>query len=333
VLEQGPRPAAEAVAHVLQACEALEYIHAQQIVHRDVKPRNLLATAHGTVLVDFGIARELAGGDDPGTRAIGTPYFMAPEVLVGEAVSPRADVFGLAATLWTLLVGRPPSYHDPLALADEVPGVTPQLERAVRDGLELVPEKRIATATAFAAALGARLDSEAGASLAVSAEAAVRPMGLLEAIVRAAAGVFEAAAASIALVEPVTRELVYQAAWGAAAEEVIGVRLEPGRGIAGAAVADGAGITVPDCRSDPRFAARIAEGTGYVPNTMLVTPLRRAGRVIGALQLLDRRDGSGFGAADLVRAESFAELVVTALDQPGLGATLSGPTLSGPAGA
>ena len=45
------------------------------------------------MLVDFGIAREV-DGDDPGTRAIGTPQFMAPEVLVGEAVSPRSDVFG-----------------------------------------------------------------------------------------------------------------------------------------------------------------------------------------------------------------------------------------------
>ena len=63
------------------------------------------------VLVDFGIATEI-DEEDPGTVGIGTPKFMAPEVFAGGVVSPRSDVFGLAATLWTLLVGKPPVYGE-----------------------------------------------------------------------------------------------------------------------------------------------------------------------------------------------------------------------------
>ena len=93
--------------YVRQACEALQYVHEQQIVHRDVKPQNLILGEDGVVLVDFGIATEI-DEDDPGTVGIGTPRFMAPEVFAGGVVSPRSDVFGLAATLWTLLAGHAP---------------------------------------------------------------------------------------------------------------------------------------------------------------------------------------------------------------------------------
>ena len=90
-----------------------------------------------------------------------------------------------------------------------------------------------------------------------------------------AAGVFGAAAASICLVDETTGELVYQSAWGAGAREIVGVRLPPGAGHRRAGGAESASAeAVPDCRTDPRFAARIAAGTGYVPYTMLVVPLR-----------------------------------------------------------
>ena len=69
-----------------------------------------------------------------------------------------------------------------------------------------------------------------------------------------------------------------------------------------------------DCRSDPRFAAQIAAGTGYVPRTMLVVPLLARRQPIGALSLLDRRDGGFYGSSDMERATMFAELAVTALD-------------------
>jgi Protein kinase domain/GAF domain len=304
-------PVEDAVTYARHACEALQYVHEQGIVHRDVKPRNLVLGASGVVLVDFGIAREL--GQDPGTRAIGTPQFMAPEILVGEEVSPRSDVYALGATLWTLLVGKPPAYQDRTRLVERVEGLTPELEEVLRGALELQPERRLASVAAFASALGAPLGVPAGKSLALSVSRPAAQRGLIEAIVRTAAGVFEAAATSIALVDAVTGELVYQAAWGAGADEIVGVRLPPEEGVAGSAVASGEGVAVPDCRSDRRFAAQIAKGTGYVPNTMLVAPLERDGDVVGALSVLDRRDGSPYGPADLVRARLFADLVVAAL--------------------
>jgi GAF domain-containing protein len=94
---------------------------------------------------------------------------------------------------------------------------------------------------------------------------------------------------------------------------VVGIRLPPGAGLAGAAMELGEGIVVPDCRQDPRFAAQVAAGIGYVPHTMLIVPLRRDGRSIGALSLVDRRDGLAFGPADVLRAELFAEIAVAAL--------------------
>jgi putative methionine-R-sulfoxide reductase with GAF domain len=305
-------PVPQAVAHGRQACEALQYVHEQNVIHRDVKPRNLILGEEGVVLVDFGIARE-QDALDPGTRAAGTPLYMAPEVLVGEAVSPRSDVYGLAATIWALLSGKPPAYHDETSLRHTVPGVSAELERTLRQALELRPERRVASVGALAAALGSPLGISTGESLAVSLPHTTTPRNLLEAIVRTAAGVFEAAASSVALLDAATGELIYQAAWGAGAREIVGVRLEPGAGLAGAAAATGEGIAVEDCRGDARFAAQIAAGTGYVPNTMLVVPLLRDGEALGALSVLDRRDGGAYTPADVPRAQLFADLAVAAL--------------------
>jgi hypothetical protein len=308
----------DAIEYTRQACEALQYVHDQQIIHRDVKPHNLiLGPEEGVVLVDFGVATEI-GVTDSGTVGIGTPRYMAPEVFAGGIVSTRADVFGIAATMWTLITGSPPVYGDPTKLAEQFPGVTPELEATLRSGLEIIPERRVTSVAAFANALGEPLRESQGASLALSLDEARGPRNMIEATVRAAAGVFEAAAASIALVNHATGELVYQAAWGAGANEIVGVRLPPGVGIAGAVVASADGVAVSDCRNDPRFAAQIAAGTGYVPNTMLVVPLKRGSglhaKPVGVLSILDRRDGGAYTQADVVRAEAFAELAVVALE-------------------
>ncbi len=308
-------PVDQAIAFVRQACEALQYVHDQQIVHRDVKPQNLILSEQGVMLVDFGIARVLGSeGEEEGTVGIGTPRFMAPEVFAGGRVSPRTDVFGAAATLWTLIAGRAPVYADPTKLSELIPDVTPELERTLGAGLELIPERRVASVAAFARALGAPLRTETGVSLAVSIDDPDASRSLLEAIVHTAAGVFGASAASICLVDEVTGELVYQAAWGAGAREIVGVRLPPRRGIAGGVVATGTAEAVPDCRSDPRFAATIAAGTGYVPHTMLVVPLVRGERPVGALSLLDRRDGRAYHQDDIEPAKLFASLTVKSFE-------------------
>jgi hypothetical protein len=298
---------------VRQACEALAYVHSQRVVHRDVKPANLILGEHGVVLVDFGIARE-GRGAHPGSGPIGTPLFMSPEVLAGGVVSPRSDVFGLGATLWTLVAGKAPGFLERSPLSAHAAGVGRAVDAAVGAALEPDPYLRLASVETFAQALGEDLGPGEGASLGSSIErAAAVPPALLVTIARSAAGVFGAAAASIALVDRERGELVYAAAWGAGAEEIVGVRLAPGTGIAGAVLAAGEPEAVPRCRDDARFAREIAAQTGYEPNTMLVFPMMRGTRAFGILQVLDRRDGGAFAAADLERGTAFVELALAAL--------------------
>src|SRR3954454_1190225 len=311
-------PIDDAIEYTRQACEALQYVHDQQIVHRDVKPANLIDAANpaAVVLVDFGVARQIGDEEqvDAGTVGIGTPRYMAPEVFAGGTVSARSDVFSLAATAWTLLTGKPPVYGDPTALSSVVPDAPDGLEACLRAGLELLPERRTSSCIAFASALGLPLAEQKGESLVETAvDRSDVEAAMLSAIVKASAGIFEAAACSVCLVDPVTKELVYQAALGAGAKKIVGVRLPQGKGLAASAFAAGTGLAIPDCRTDSRFQAQIAAGTGYVPYTMLVIPLRQGTRVVGALSVLDRRDGNPYTTDDIARGDLFAELAVTAL--------------------
>jgi transcriptional regulator with GAF, ATPase, and Fis domain len=238
---------------------------------------------------------------------------MAPEVFSGGRVSERSDVFSLAVTLVTLIAGSPPSYTDRAPLVGRYADVSPELDSALRSGMEFMPERRLPSVAAFAEALGRPLTSRQGAPLVTSLEADEGFRSVIEGVVRTAAGVFDAAAASIALADQSTGGLVFHAAWGAGAREIIGVRLAPGQGIAGAVHQSGSPIVLADCRSDPRFAADVAKGTNYVPVTMLVIPLMRRGQSVGTLSLLDRRDGQPYGSEDVSKAQLFADLAVSAL--------------------
>jgi hypothetical protein len=306
----------DAIEYARHGCEALQYVHGQQIVHRDVKPQNMILGDDGVVLVDFGVARALGSeqGEDQGTIAVGTPRYMAPEVFAGGTVSAASDIFSLAATLWTLLIGSPPRYGDVLKLEKIAPGLPPELAAALAGGLEMLPEQRISSAASFAEAVGVPLTGDRGHSLAQSLGRPTTRRRVMEAIVRTAAGMFDAAACSIALTDPKSGELVYEAAWGAGASEVVGMRLPPGVGIAGAVVASGEGVFVPECRKDPRFARQVAAGTGYVPYTMVTAPLMRDGKPIGVLAVLDRRDGGPYLREDLSKVMLFADLAVVSLD-------------------
>ena len=234
---------------------------------------------------------------------------MAPEVFAGGEVSPRADVFGLAATLWNLLTGEPPGYDDRTPLADSVPDVTPELEEAIRGGLEFIPQRRIASVEAFAQALGGPSLEGRGESLARSVERPAGPEDLMERIALTAAGVFDAAACSIALTDRATGELVYQTAWGAGASEIVGVRLQARARASAASIAASGKAEAVDCRNDPRFEAQIAAGTGYVPYTMLVVPLRRGERDDRRAARCSTAATAGvYGPRDIERAALFADL-------------------------
>jgi predicted Ser/Thr protein kinase len=111
IAAEGRLPPQRALEVAADVCAALEFSHRQGIIHRDVKPGNVMVTPNGQVKVlDFGIARDLslASGVPTNTyAAIGTLRYMAPEQLTGEVIDQRCDVYAVGCVLWEMLTGRP----------------------------------------------------------------------------------------------------------------------------------------------------------------------------------------------------------------------------------
>jgi GAF domain-containing protein len=128
---------------------------------------------------------------------------------------------------------------------------------------------------------------------------------LLGAVVRTAASVLDAQAASIALYDPDRDQLVFMAAAGPASGEVVGMRIDAATGIAGYAFSTSQPLAIADVGADPRFDRTVAEATGYVPQTILATPLADDEGTVGVLEVLDRRGGS-FSLRDLEVAAALA---------------------------
>jgi hypothetical protein len=113
-LRRGRLPAWEACGVAVQLCRALARAHAQSIVHRDVKPANILLSTQGRVKVgDFGVARLAEGStDDAAATIVGTPRYMAPEQGRGLPTTPATDVYSVGVVLYEMLAGRPPFAGD-----------------------------------------------------------------------------------------------------------------------------------------------------------------------------------------------------------------------------
>ena len=147
----------------------------------------------------------------------------------------------------------------------------------------------------------ARLADELGPALAPAGQ-----LELLRSITDAAKSLFEAAACSLALLDNDDSELVYYVASGAGAEDVVGMRMPSGQGIAGWVVMSGQPIAIEDVRQDQRFARGFAEQTGYVPTSILAMPLETERKMLGVITVLDRRSDGSEGAHDMELLSLFA---------------------------
>ena len=173
VQADGPLPAAEALSIATVLADGLAYAHAHGILHRDVKPDNVLLDLHGQArLTDFGLARRTDSDEERLSKTgalMGTPGFWAPEQAgSGATIGPRTDVYGLGATLYYMLTGAPPIGGATLVdimrrVLDEpvvpprklVPGVDRELDRLVLRCLAKHPRDRFASAHDLREALGA----------------------------------------------------------------------------------------------------------------------------------------------------------------------------------
>ncbi len=138
---------------------------------------------------------------------------------------------------------------------------------------------------------------------------------LLQSIVEAAARIFGAAAASIALVDEAEGCLEFRVSYGAGREQVIGMRISLDRGIAGYVAVTGEPLAVSNVREDPRFASATAASTGYVPQSILAMPLIYNERVIGVVEVLDKINAPSFGMQDMERLGLFARQAAIAIHQ------------------
>lgn len=138
---------------------------------------------------------------------------------------------------------------------------------------------------------------------------------LLQSIVDAAAQIFGAAASSIALVDESRQVLVFEVATGAGSETVVGLSTPLDHGLAGYVVMTGQPISVRDVSQDARFNQQFAKSTGYVPKSILATPLMVGDRVIGVMEVLDKIKAPSFGMQDMDLLGLFARQAAIAIHQ------------------
>jgi hypothetical protein len=168
---EGQLPVPDAIGILQDVAAALNHAHACGVIHRDVKPENILLAAGKAVVADFGIAHALdaAGGErlTASGLALGTPGYMSPEqASPGARLDPRSDIYALGCVAYEMLAGAPP-FTGPTSQSilarhavDSVPplrtvraAVPERVERAVLRALAKVPADRFASASEFAAAL------------------------------------------------------------------------------------------------------------------------------------------------------------------------------------
>ncbi|MEO2035345.1 MAG: protein kinase [Planctomycetaceae bacterium] len=173
---RGPLDPDEAARLMRTAAETIQFAHDHKVIHRDLKPRNILIDAHNQPLImDFGIAQRIERTQTPGevNSLMGTAEYMPPEQAAGEATGPRSDVYSLGATLYCLLTGRPPfqshtTLDTLLAVLQGNPIPPRRLNEQIPRDLELIclkclqqrPQDRYQSARELADELGRFLSGE-----------------------------------------------------------------------------------------------------------------------------------------------------------------------------
>ncbi|HSE46860.1 MAG TPA: serine/threonine-protein kinase, partial [Gemmatimonadales bacterium] len=132
---EGPLHADEALRLTLQVGDALQYAHRKGVIHRDVKPENILLHEGNALIADFGVALALTGGEDQRITAaglvVGTPAYMSPEQATGAAVDGRSDLYSLGCVLYEMLTDELP--HGGITTPEVIARKLTELPRSVRD--------------------------------------------------------------------------------------------------------------------------------------------------------------------------------------------------------
>jgi serine/threonine-protein kinase len=171
LLRERQLPIEDAVRIAREVSDALRYAHEQGLVHRDVKPENIVLAGGHAMVLDFGIARSSDSRGRPETHtiaAVGTPAYMSPEQTSGSSLDGRADQYALACVVYEMISGQPPFtgptsesvllQHrtvDPRPVTLHRPTAPPHLSQALTRALAKAPADRFATMTAFSDALSA----------------------------------------------------------------------------------------------------------------------------------------------------------------------------------
>ncbi len=167
ILERGPLPLDKALTYAVQIVDALAAAHAKGVIHRDLKPGNIIITKNGAKVLDFGLAKlstekissesaaDIQTVTEPITRAgavLGTLYYMSPEQVEGKDADERSDIFSFGVVLYEMITGQRPFTGDtqaavlaallkdqPPPMSQRQPAVPRALERVVRKCLEKSP--------------------------------------------------------------------------------------------------------------------------------------------------------------------------------------------------
>ena len=154
---EGPLPPHRAINLLAQVADALDAAHVAGVVHRDVKPHNILVEGDRAFLSDFGLAKALDESATSSASVVGTAQYMSPEQWQGQAIGPAADVYSLGCVLYEALTGIPPFHR---AEAETPPEMPQGVEAAIRRAVATEPGERYASAGALIAAARAAEGSE-----------------------------------------------------------------------------------------------------------------------------------------------------------------------------